>query len=320
MREITITEAEAGQRLDKVLGKILDNTGRGFLYKMLRKKNIKLNNKKAFGHEKLQPGDRIQLYFADASLEKLSGTGKEQQRELPAYALDILYEDENIILINKPVGMLSQKAKAEDISVNEYLVEYIRQKGTGVSLVRPSVCNRLDRNTSGLLIGGCSMAGLQTMAELLKKRKIHKYYLTVVKGCMKENQTLEGYLKKNEANNTVTFYPEATEGASRILTKYKVMSSNERYSLLKVELITGKTHQIRAHLASMGHPVIGDQKYGDRELNRQILQEYGCRHQLLHAFAIKFEEVEGKLHYLSGQIFQAPLPEQFQRIVEKEHL
>lgn len=321
MKEIVISEAEAGQRLDKVLGKILKNTTKSFQYKMLRKKNIKLNNGKAAGHEKLKPGDRIQLYFSDESFEKLSGPEQQaKQKPLPPYTLDVIYEDEHLILMNKPAGMLSQKAKAEDVSINDYLVQYVYEKGMDTAVVKPSICNRLDRNTSGLLIGGCSMAGLQTMSELLRKRKVHKYYLALVKGVMDESQSIEGYLRKNDKNNTVELYSEKTEGASPIKTKYKVLAANGEYTMLKVELVTGKTHQIRAHLASIGHPILGDYKYGHRETNNRIKKEYGCNHQLLHAFALKFEQVEGALSYLSGQIFQAPLPEQFQMIVEKEKL
>lgn len=321
MKEIMISETEAGQRLDKVLGKILKNTTSSFRYKMLRKKNIKLNNGKAAGHEKLKPGDSIQLYFSDESFEKLSETEqREKKNPLPPYSLDIIYEDEHLILMNKPVGMLSQKAKAEDISINDYLVQYVYEKGIDTAVVKPSICNRLDRNTSGLLIGGCSMAGLQTMSELLRKRKVHKYYLALVKGVMVESQSIEGYLRKNEQNNTVELYSEKMEGANPIKTKYKALVTNGEYTMLKVELVTGKTHQIRAHLASIGYPILGDYKYGHRETNNRIKKEYGCNHQLLHAFELKFEQVEGALSYLSGQIFQAPLPEQFQMIVEKEKL
>lgn len=320
MKEIKISAAEAGQRLDKVIGKILGNTTKSFQYKMLRKKNIKLNNGKATGNEKLQEGDAIQFYFSEESFEKLSGIGNQKQQKLPPYEMDIIYEDENIILMNKPVGMLSQKAKPEDVSMNDYLIQYVQKKQMDTSIVKPSICNRLDRNTSGLLIGGCSIAGLQTMAELLQKRSLHKYYITLVKGEMSGVQRLEGYLKKNSENNTVIFYEQPVEGVEPIITVYESMATNGRYTLLKVELVTGKTHQIRAHLASTGHPVLGDYKYGDRKWNNQIKQEYGCNYQLLHAYEIVFEALEGPLSYLSHQTFQAKLPELFQTIIKNENL
>ena len=177
MKEIIISEAEAGQRLDKTLSKLLGNAGKGFLYKMLRKKNIKLNNKKAEGNEKLTAGDSIQLYFSDETYAALASENRRGRTEdLPPYTLDIIYEDDHIILINKPAGMLSQKAKEGDVSINDYLIRHVRKKGLEGRTVKPSICNRLDRNTSGLIIGGCSIAGLQGVAELLHEKKIRKYY------------------------------------------------------------------------------------------------------------------------------------------------
>ena len=187
MKEIIITSREAGQRLDKYLGKYLREAPKSFIYKMLRKKNITLNGKKADGSEKVQEQDVVRLYFAEDTLNKFTGIKEKQDRKIwPCRKLDIIYEDEQVCLINKPAGMLSQKAKPEDVSLVEYFIGYLLQSGqiTEQELARfqPSVCNRLDRNTSGIVAAGKTMAGLQELSRLFHDRTMHKYYRCLVKG------------------------------------------------------------------------------------------------------------------------------------------
>ena len=194
MREIIISANEAAQRMDKLLFKYLNEAPKSFVYKMLRKKNIVLNGKKADGSEKLCPGDSIRLYLAEETLEKFSKV----RIQRVSSKLNIIYEDNNIILINKPVGMLSQKAKPEDVSAVEHLISYLLEKGelTEETLrsFRPSVCNRLDRNTSGLLAAGKSLAGLQTLSELFRDRSLKKYYRCIVSGQVREDCRISGWL------------------------------------------------------------------------------------------------------------------------------
>ena len=206
MKTIAITKNEAGQRLDKFLAKYLNLAPKSFLYKMLRKKNITLNGKKADGSEKTALGDEVQLFLSDETIEKFSSV-----RITPAHGnLDIVYENDDIILINKPCGMLSQKAKSTDVSLVDHLISYLMQKGCvteqSLQVFRPSVCNRLDRNTSGIAAAGKSLAGLQDMGEIFKNRSLHKYYLCLVYGEILEECLVKGYLSKNKKTKTNSIY------------------------------------------------------------------------------------------------------------------
>ena len=308
MKLITVHKQEEGQRLVKLLGAYLKEAPNSFFYKMFRKKNITLNGKKADGTEKLKCGDEIRLFLSDETYEKF--VGKVQPKEkFPMAKLNIVYEDSNVIFINKPAGMLSQKSVPSDVSLNEYLLGYLEKSGQWKQeeskAFRPSVCNRLDRNTSGMVICGKSMAGLQQMAALLKDRSLHKYYLCLVKGVMTESQHLEGYLLKDENSNQVKIFQKETEGAARIITEYEPLYTEGETTLLKVTLVTGKSHQIRAHLSSIGHPIIGDPKYGDRKVNAFFRETHGIKNQMLHAWKLTFPELAEPLDNLSEKSFEA---------------
>ena len=305
MKEFTINRNEAGQRFDKYLKKLLANASSSFIYKMLRKKNIVLNGKKADGTEKLNSGDMIKLFLSDKTFDKFSannGTMDEFQalKSIDSSRLNVVYEDADVIIINKPSGMLSQKAKPEDISANEYILSYLIHKGElkadMMKTFKPSICNRLDRNTSGLLVAGKSLKGLQEMADALKHRSVQKYYRCIVKGELKEKTYLKGYLSKDEVKNKVTVLKELPSGENAqaeflpIETEYRPISSSNGYTELEVHLITGRSHQIRAHLASIGHPIIGDMKYGKKDLNDVFRKEANIRSQMLHAYRIVFED------------------------------
>ena len=308
MKLITVHKQEEGQRLVKLLGAYLKEAPNSFFYKMLRKKNITLNGKKADGTEKLKCGDEIRLFLSDETYEKFAGKVQPKEK-FPMAKLNIVYEDSNVILINKPAGMLSQKSVPSDVSLNEYLLGYLEKSGQWKQeeskAFRPSVCNRLDRNTSGMVICGKSMAGLQQMAALLKDRSLHKYYLCLVKGVMTESQHLEGYLLKDENSNQVKIFQKETEGAAHIITEYEPLHTEGETTLLKVTLVTGKSHQIRAHLSSIGHPIIGDPKYGDRKVNAFFRETHGIKNQMLHAWKLTFPELAEPLDNLSGKSFEA---------------
>ncbi len=336
MRLLTVTSNEAGQRLDKLLAKYLSGAGKGFLYKMMRKKNITLNGSRCQGSEHLVLGDEIRLFLSDETIEKFSGgqeqkresspgTGRSEGRQGSSVKLDIIYEDDNILLVNKPVGMLSQKAKEGDISLNEHILAYLLRSGRlspeQLRTFRPSVCNRLDRNTSGLVAAGVSLAGLQGMSEVLRDRSIHKYYQCLVAGSVTKRQVIDGFLRKNEASNRVTVSDAETEGSVPIRTEYLPLAGNGRETLLQVTLITGRSHQIRAHLASIGHPILGDAKYGNPQANRRLRERYQIHSQLLHAWRLTLpEQLPEALRYLAGREFRAPLPEAFRRVLEGEGL
>ncbi|MEI3340358.1 MAG: RluA family pseudouridine synthase [Eubacterium sp.] len=286
MKLITVHKQEEGQRLVKLLGAHLKDFPNSFFYKMLRKKNITLNGKKADGTEKLKCGDEIRLFSQMKPYEKFAGKVQPKEK-FPMAKLNIVYEDSNVIFINKPAGMLSQKSVPSDVSLNEYLLGYLEKSGQWKQeeskAFRPSVCNRLDRNTSGMVICGKSMAGLQQMAALLRDRSLHKYYLCLVKGVMTESQHLEGYLLKDENSNQVKIFQKETEGAAHIITEYEPLYTEGETTLLKVALVTGKSHQIRAHLSSFGHPLLGDPKVRCQKNQCLFPGAHGIRSQMLHA-------------------------------------
>lgn len=321
MKSIIVNSNEAGQRLDKLLGKYLNLAGKGFLYKMMRKKNITLNGKKCDGSEKLAMGDEIKLFLSDETIEKFSEIKVQQVRH---QKLDIVYEDAHIVMINKPSGMLSQKAKETDESLVEYLIDYLLESGQlqkeDLRSFRPSVCNRLDRNTSGLVAAGKSLAGLQLLSALFKDRSLHKYYVCGVNGILKEKQFISGYLKKDEKTNQVTILQKEEAGTLPIRTEYEPLGYSGDYTLLKVTLLTGRTHQIRAHLASIGYPLLGDYKYGDARVNEFVKKHYHIRSQLLHSWEMVFPELDGEFSYLSGKTIKAKLPKEFGRIFAIEEL
>lgn len=329
MKEIHITAKEEGQRLDKILGKYLDQAAPSFLYKMLRKKNIKLNGKKADGKEKVKNGDVIALFLAEETIAKFQkpistgkaekNTGKKAGQEKKRPDLEILYEDEDILLINKPAGILSQKAEREDISINEDVIDYCLENGLvteeELKIRKPSVCNRLDRNTTGILAAGITIPGLTFLSELFRERTIEKYYFTIVKGEMKKGSRVQGYLSKNTKTNQVQVSQQAKgKEDSYIETAYEPIKRGNGYTLLKVKLITGKTHQIRAHLAFLGHPIIGDEKYGDHKINQYWKKEVGLKNQLLHSGILVFPTLSGEWERFSKKRWEAPKPQQFLEI------
>lgn len=324
MRELKITKNEENQRLDKYLNRYLKEAGTGFLYKMMRKKNILLNGRKPKGSELLKEGDEIRLYLSEETIQKFQGD-PEPEADFPvSRALAVLYEDSQIALLNKPAGMLSQKAKPRDLSANEYFLGHLlKEEGFHAGdfrQYRPGVCNRLDRNTSGILLAAKTLPAAQQAAKLLRSRELEKYYWTIVCGSVKKGAHVSAYLRKDERTNRVEVREEPFEGAKGIETAYEPLAENGRATLLRIHLITGKTHQIRSHLAWIGHPVIGDEKYGSPKDNRRYREAYGLEHQLLHARELRFPELDGALGSLSGRRIQAPLPPEFQRIAKGEGL
>lgn len=317
MKQIVVDKNEAGQRLDKLLMKYLNKAPKSFVYKMLRKKNITLNGRKADGSEKIQLDDEIKLFLSDETIQNFSETF---ETTLLEDSLDVVYEDSNILIVNKPVGLLSQKAAAEDISLVEHVISYLIQhkkiSEAELQTFKPGICNRLDRNTSGLVVAGKTLLGLQVMSELFRNRSLDKYYLCIVAGKVMKKQKIEGYLVKDESKNQVRIDYKPLEDSDMIQTEYEPIVSNNSYTLLKVKLITGKTHQIRAHLSSISHPIIGDSKYGDRKVNEIFKKKFGLNHQLLHSYELKFPMLKDEFKDVSNQTYTCSIPDLFQSIVD----
>ena len=300
MKEFIIQKNEENQRFDKYLKKLLPNATTSFLYKMMRKKNIVINKKKVEGNEKLKAGDVVSIFLSDETFEKFHVNLEELKIEYDALkslglnGLKVVYEDNEMIVADKPYNMLSQKASDKDLSANEYLLGYMIKKGElsfeEYQTFRPSVVNRLDRNTTGLLLFGKTLNALQQLGEGIRERTIEKYYRAVVAGELKEELELKGYLLKDEKTNKVTFYKEQVEGSDYIETGVKPIKINNGLTLVEIHLVTGKTHQIRLHLSTIGHPILGDMKYGDANINKKYYDSHKVNHQLLHAYRLEFPD------------------------------
>lgn len=311
MREIKIAKNDAGQRLDKFLTKALDLPV-GLLYKSIRTKKIKVNRKRAENNTVLMEGDTIQCFLAEeffGKLDEADGVTLSLDRIQPK--LDIVYEDDNILLLNKRPGVSVHED--EDSKVNTLIAHvqaYLYQKGEynpkDEQSFAPSLCNRIDRNTGGIVIAAKTAEALRVMNEKIRLREIDKLYLAAIHGIpVKKEATLTGYLIKDEKLNKVrVFDKNPPKGAKNIITKYKVVATRGSDALIEVELLTGRTHQIRAHMAYIGHPLIGDGKYGVNKGDRAE----GYKYQALYSYKLRFS-FKGEptaLEYLNGKEFSIP--------------
>ena len=311
MREITVGKNDAGQRLDKFLTKALD-LPIGLLYKSIRTKKIKVNRKRAENNTVLAVGDTIQCFLAEeffAKLDSACDTDISLGKINPK--LDIVYEDENIMLLNKRPGVSVHED--EDSKINTLITHiwaYLYQKGEydpdGEQSFAPALCNRIDRNTGGIVIAAKNAEALRVMNEKIKLREIDKFYLAAIHGIPKKREdTLHGFLLKDEKANKVRVYDKnPPKDAKTIITKYKVIATSGSDSLVEVELLTGRTHQIRAHMAYIGHPLIGDGKYG---VNKDDKAK-GYKYQALYSYKLRFS-FKGEptaLEYLNGKEFSIP--------------
>ncbi len=323
MQEFKITQKDSDQTLIKYLSRLFKEAPSGLLHKQLRKKNITLNGKKTEGNDKLKEGDVIFVFMSDETIEKFKGSETRNTSEYEkAYerfkAPVIVYEDEHVIFLNKPVGVLSQKSSPADLSANEWLIGYLLKTGqtdaSKLSFFTPSVCNRLDRNTGGLLTFAKTLFGATVLNKCLKDRTLEKYYRTVVHGHITDSERLTAYISKDAKANKVSVIKEPTEGCDKIETAFKPLRYNSSLDIteLEVELITGKSHQIRAHLASLGHPVIGDGKYCSSDKNLLFREKYGLKNQLLYAYKMTFPELPD-YEAISGRTFTAD----FDKIFDK---
>lgn len=317
--DYTISEKEANQRIDKFLKRMLKDAPISFIYKMFRQKDVKVNGKKVPIDYLLKDGDKLSIYLKPALLEQFH---KEALLRPVKADFPILYEDENILVVDKPKGLLVHGDEGEKrITLQNMVLNYLKEKGEwdpdDITGFIPSPAHRLDRNTSGIVIFGKNLPTLQELLTLFRERdQIEKHYLLLVRGHTDKKGTIDLPLIK-DAEKKMVHVGYIDKGAKPALTEYKrIKAYPVGFSLVEAELLTGRTHQLRVHFAAIGHPIVGDSKYGDFEVNERFAKVYGLHNQFLHASYFAFKEIPGYLSYLSGKTFESPLPEKEQKILD----
>lgn len=300
MKEIVINKNQGNQRFDRFLRKYFENAPLSVISKNIRKKNFKINDKRAKNNDFVYEGDIIKMYISDENYNKwLTKTDFKPSD----FDLKIVYEDENIIVMDKDYGQLTHAASKEDYGNNlvDNMLSYLyKTKSFDMSdkTFKPAVVNRLDRNTAGLVIGAKNSESLINLNKAMKKNLIDKYYLTIVYGSVDQDFKIDSSISKNENKNKV----KKSSDGKRILTYFKVLESNNKYSFLECKLITGRTHQIRYSLKENNTPIIGDRKYGSKFVNDKIKSEFGIKNQVLLSYKLIFPKIQG-LEYLEGKEF-----------------
>ncbi len=313
MIEIEISENDGNQRFDRFLRKYFENAPLSVIQKNIRKKNFKINDKRAKKDDFVYAHDKVKMYIKDEDYKRwLTKTDFVPQD----FNLNIIYEDDNIIIMDKDRGVLTHSSSKKDYGNNlvDNMLSYLyKTKSFDMSdrTFKPAVVNRLDRNTAGLVIGAKNANSLRILNKAIRENNINKFYLTIVKGFVEMDFTIDTLISKNENRNRV----KKSKDGKRIRTNFKPLDTNKKYSLLECELITGKTHQIRFSLKENLTPIIGDRKYGDKNTN-QKLEKFGIKNQVLLAYKLKFSKIEG-LEYLEGKEFYSERKESILKLKDK---
>ena len=314
----TITNTDCNQRIDKFLKRMLKDAPVSFLYKMFRQKDVKVNGKKANIDYILKEGDVVDIYLKEDLLNQFH---KEALLRPVKADFPILYEDDNILVIDKPKGLLVHGDEGEKrITLQNMVLNYLKDKREwdpdSLTGFIPSPAHRLDRNTSGIVIFGKNLPALQELLTLFRERtQIEKRYTLLVRGTTSERGEINYPLIK-DSNKKMVKVGTIQKGAKPALTRFhRIKSYTCGFSLVEAELLTGRTHQLRVHFAAIGHPIVGDSKYGDFKVNENFEKLYGLKNQFLHASYFKFDKIDGVLSYLSGKEFNSSLPEKEQKIL-----
>ena len=317
MLEIKIDSRNSNQRIDKLVRKVLPNASLSFIYKLFRKKDVKVNKHWVDINYILKEDETVQIYVTDSQLESFKKD--ENLCKTSIFSHKIIFEDENILIVNKPKNLLvhgDEKDKKHTLS-NDVL-NYLYQKGEhspNAGFV-PGPAHRIDRNTSGIVIFGKKIEVLQQLLNLFKEKdQITKTYLALVKGKVFDSGKIEAKLEKNEEKNMV--FVSKSGNAKTAITLFEPYKNFKDTTLLKVKILTGRTHQIRVHMSYIGHPIIGDKKYGDVDFNKKYNSLYEIDNQFLHAYSITFGQIDGILSYLSGREFVANLDQKQENILKK---
>ena len=306
MISLLVTSKDANQRVDKYLKKYLNEAPLSFIYKLFRKKDVKINKHWVKENYILQEGDELSIYVTDEQIKEFN---KPKQIEKVNLNHPIIFEDENILIVDKPRGLLVHGDQNEkSVTLANEVINYLYFKNEYDPKDKgfvPAPAHRLDRNTSGLVVFAKNLISLQQLEELFKdKDNIEKHYLALVKGVVDQKLEINSPLLKDEKTGTV----RVSKGGKSALTFVEKVKIYGDFSLVDVQILTGRTHQIRVHLASVNHPVVGDSKYGDFKVNKEFKDLYGFENQFLHAYKLKFKKLDGRLSYLSNKEFVSKLP------------
>lgn len=314
--KIEIGTNEAGQRLDKFLRKYLKDVPLSAIFKALRKGDIRVNGKKQKEKYSLEEGDIIEIKYLQSVVTKEKK--KMNFQMVDSGSLQVVYEDENMVLVEKWPGVLVHSDKKNGApTLTDYVLSYLFKKGDYIPenelTFTPASCNRLDRNTSGIVFFGKTFEGLKLLNEMIRERGVKKYYCALVKGKIVPGK-YEAYISKDDEINKSTVYYTEKQDTKKIAMDVKVIQTNGAFSLLEIELITGRSHQLRAHLAHLGNPIVGDFKYGDNKMNSFFENKFGLTYQFLYAFKVTFKEVPDKFSYLKNKTIAQGLPPMFKKI------